>query len=127
MSGTRSIADSQAPRTRSAVSNGSRLFVEDMDGRSAHYRRYRDLVSAFISDVGGDPSEAQRQVIRRASALSVWCEAVDARMTSGEDIEIGPYTTACNSLRRLLVDIGMTRTAKDITPSLAEYIEAKAT
>ena len=85
------------------------------------------MLAQFTSDVGGDPTEAKAQIIRRAVALIVWCEAEDAKMANGEDVAIALYTTACNSLRRLLLDIGLRRTAKDITPSLSEYIEAKAT
>lgn len=113
------------PTASSAVANGSRLFVESVDGRSALARRYRDLVGEFTRDIGGDPSEAQKQLIRRAASLSVWCEAVEVRLASGEDVEIGPLTTAVNSLRRILADIGLERVAKDITPSLNEYMKQR--
>ena len=114
------------PATRSAVANGSRLFVEGLDGRSALARRYRDLVAEFTRDLGGDPSEAQRQLIRRASSLAVWCEAVEVRLANGEDVDIGPYTTAANSLRRILADIGLERRARDVTPTLEQYLAQRA-
>jgi hypothetical protein len=100
------------PAHRSAVANGSRLFVEGLDGRSALARRYRDLVVEFTSDIGGDPSEAEKQLIRRAASLSVWCEAQEVRLANGEEVEIGPLTTAANSLRRILQDIGLESRAR---------------
>jgi len=114
------------PTARSAVANGSKLFIEGVDGRSAAARRYRDLVAEFTSDIGGDPSEAQKQLIRRAASLSVWCELVEVRLANGEDVDIGPLTTAANSLRRILQDIGLERRQKDITPpDLHTYLRQK--
>lgn len=109
---------------RSAVANGSRLFIEELDGRSALARRFRDLVAEFAGDLGGQDclSEAQRSIIKRAASLCVWCESIEVKLAKGEDVEIGPYTTAINSLRRLLQDIGLDRKAKDITPNLGDYV-----
>ncbi len=122
MPDARAITDTPPPTTRSAVTNGSRLFVEGLDGRSALARRYRDLVAEFTSDIGGDPSEAQKQLIRRAASLSTWCEAQEVHLANGEDVDIGPLTTAANSLRRILQDIGFERRPRDITPDLHTYI-----
>ena len=107
---------------RSAVANGTRIFVEGLDGRSALARRYRDLLATFTADMGGDPSEAQKQLIRRAASLSVWCEAVEVRLANGEDVDIGQLTTASNSLRRILQDIGLERSSKDVTPTIEQYM-----
>jgi len=114
------------PTARSAVANGSRLFVQELDGRSALARRYRDLVAEFTRDIGGDPSEAQKQLIRRAASLSTWCEAQEVRLANGDDVEIGPLTTAANSLRRILTDIGLERKPRDITPDFASYVTGNA-
>lgn len=97
------------PTARSAVANGTRLFVEGLDGRTALARRYRDLVFEFAADLGDRPSEAQRQLIRRAASLSVWCEAVEVRLANGEEVDIGKLTTASNALRRILSDLGIER------------------
>lgn len=102
------------------------MFVEGLDGRSALARRYRDLVATFTSDMGGDPSEAEKQLIRRAASLSVWCEAVEVRLANGEEVDIGTLTTAANSLRRILQDIGLDRRQRDVTPTITEYMSARA-
>ena len=66
------------PEARSRVSNGKDLFLEGVDGRSVLARRYRDILSQLTSDIGGDPSEAQSIIIRRATQLAVWCEQAEA-------------------------------------------------
>lgn len=98
--------------TRSAVANGSRLFVDKLDGRSALARRHRDLTAEFIRDLGGEDalSEAQRQMVRRAAALSVWSEAQERRIISGEQgVDANQLVTAANTIRRLLRELGLAK------------------
>lgn len=119
------VRSAVAPRTaaqRSAVANGSRLFAETLDGRTALARRYRDLVALIGAEMGEDLTQTKQQLVRRAASLSVWCEAQEAKIAAGEDIDIGPYTTAANAVRRLLLDCGLERAAKDVTPTLDAYI-----
>ena len=68
-------------------------------------------VDAFCSGV----DEAGNAKVGKAAALIVWTEAVEAKLAGGADFDIAAYTTACNTLRRLLADIGLERKAKDIT------------
>ena len=104
------------PTARSKVSNGSACFLDGVDGRSILARRYRDILRQLISDIGGDPSEAQSIIAKRAATLATWCELCEARMAKGEDLNIQEFTTATNALRRLLADLGLERLARDVTP-----------
>lgn len=111
------------PRTRSRVSNGSALFVgDDIDERSAVARRYRDLLDDLTVHVGGDPTAAEEIIIRSAATLATWCEERAAELVSGKEIDVAKFTTSCNTLRRLLGDIGLERRAKDITDGLRASI-----
>ena len=106
-----------AKRTgRARISNGNQLFLDeaDIDGRSVTARRYRDVLSALISDLGGNPSEAQAIIARRAATLTVWAETAESAMAAGSDFDVASFTTACNALRRLLQDLGLERRMKDI-------------
>jgi hypothetical protein len=104
-------------RTRSRVSNGSTAFLNDVDGRSALARRYRDILADLKTDLGGDPSTAKVMICRRAATLAVWCEQAEAKMAEGQPVNIAEFTTASNALRRLLADIGLERKSRDVTPS----------
>ncbi|MER9816489.1 hypothetical protein [Mesorhizobium sp. M0129] len=108
-------------KQRSRIGNGTDL-LPGVDGRSPMLRRWRELVAQFVSDMGGDPPETKRTIAKRASALIVWCESAESKMANGEDLDITAYTTAANSLRRHLVDIGLERKARDITPTLEQYL-----
>lgn len=121
MPASRSNVAKRPPTTRSRVGNGNALFP-DVDGRSAEMRRYKDVFGQLVSDMGGDPSEAQTIIARRAATLAVWCEGREAAMARGESFDVGEFTTATNALRRLLTDLGLERRAKNVTPTIAEYV-----
>ncbi len=117
-----------SPTTRSRLTNGRELFLADVDGRSREARRYRDVYVALIAHLGGEAhaSETKRHLAKRASALIVWAEIEEARLATGETLDVQTYTTAVNALRRLLGDLGLERVARDVTPPLADYLKAKA-
>src|ERR1035437_1964592 len=121
LSTSRAQIEKQSPRTRSRVSNGSAV-LDGVDGRSAVARAYRDGLNELISDLGGDPSGAQSAIARRASALCVVCEQAEAEMVAGGVLDLAEFTTGANSMRRLLSDLGLERRARDITPSLSQYL-----
>jgi hypothetical protein len=110
------------PTARSRVSNGKDLFLDGVDGRSTLARRYRDILAQFVSDLGGDPSEAQSIIARRATTLACWCEQQEAKAAAGESLNIAEFATATNTLRRLLNDLGLERRMRDITPSIDSYL-----
>jgi hypothetical protein len=69
---------------RAAVTNGT-MALPDLDGRSASARRYKDILAAIVSDLGGANclSEGQRQLARRAASLSYSCEVLEAQIIGG--------------------------------------------
>jgi hypothetical protein len=82
------------PEARSRVSNGKDLFLDGVDGRSALAR----------------------------TQLAVWCEQAEADAAAGKALNIGEYATATNTLRRLLLDLGLERRMRDITPNIDAYL-----
>ena len=53
-------------------------------------------------------------------------ERVEAEHANGGKFNISEYTTAVNTLRRLLADIGLERVAKDV-PNLSEWLRRRET
>jgi hypothetical protein len=87
----------------SKVTNGQTLFIEDVDGRSVYARRYRDLYQGFLSEVTrkGADEEVHRQVCRRAAALCVQAEGMEAELARGEEIDVSLYFTLTKTLLRV--------------------------
>ena len=116
------------PEARSAVTNATRL-VQGADGRSVIARRYRDVFSEIANDLGGQDviSEAQRQLVRRAAMLSVYCESVESDMAQGSQIDTDDLVRVVNALTRVLTAIGLDRRPRPSdTPTLQEYLKAKS-
>jgi hypothetical protein len=103
-----------APRpvnNRARVTNGSRLLA-GVDGRSAEARRYRDLVSSFAADLGGDPiklSELVKALIRQAAATIVVSEKMQAAIVRGEVVDLEQATRVANTASRCLARLAATR------------------
>src|ERR1700730_9349718 len=114
---------------RSAVSNGLRRapLSGEIDGRTSTARRFRDIVETVTADLGGKDllSEGQRQLIRRASALSIMCESVEADLVRDMPFDVANYLTATNSLRRVLETLGIERKSRDVSPATVFRIRCK--
>lgn len=122
--------DINAPRprnNRSKVSNGTRLFVEPLDGRTSAGRRFKDLVADFAGDLGGRDrlSEGQKQLIRRASLISTICEKAEAEAVQERPFDVAEYAVLTNALGRVLKLLGVERKAKPVQ-DFRTYMEAKA-
>jgi len=113
------------PRARSRVSNGNAL-LPGVDQRSTIARRYKDILSSLISDQGGADglSEARLQLCRRFAAAACLSEAMEAKLANGEVIDLAEHALLSSTLVRLAQRIGLDRRARNITPSIKDYIES---
>jgi hypothetical protein len=104
-------------------------LLEGVDGRSAWARRLRDLIELHGTDLGGldELSEAQRALIRRASALTVELEHLEMQFATRDATadELDLYSRLSNTLRRLHETLGLERRPKDVKPTLSEYLRQR--
>jgi hypothetical protein len=109
---------------RDKLTNGSKA-LPDTDGRLRIARRFRDIAAAILVDQGGAElcSESRRQLIRRFSAACVLAEDLEGRLARGEEIDVERHALLCSTLTRLAQRIGIDRRAKNITPSVKDYLE----
>ena len=103
--------------------NGSAL-LPGVDGRSTMARRYRELVAAMESDLGGNLPAAKQAIVLRAATLIAWAEQAEAEFARTGEMDVQQFTTATNALRRLLADIGLERKVRDV-PDLRQWLESK--
>src|SRR5215831_17156931 len=127
--GVRSVRLYRA-KARSRVTNG-RGLLPNVDGRTLWVRRFRDLLALHLSDLGGSDraSEAEKAIVRRSATLIVELERLEmcfAAAGQATDHQLELYQRTANTLRRLLEAVGLERRPKDVTPSLGEYLKAKA-
>jgi hypothetical protein len=116
-------------RFSSQVTTGRRTFAEGGNGRGAWARRWRDLVASHASDLGGEGlSEAQISLCRGAATIECELEAMEARISEGQKVDIALYARLTNCLSRLLELVGMKRRGRPIDPTseLAKALEGYA-
>ena len=124
----RTTSATRAPALRSAVTNGTRVFLTRGGELSVVGRRWKDLYLAIVVDRGGvgQLSEGQRQLARRIATLAVEAEIMEAERAEGKDLDLDAYVTLTNALGRALGRLGLGRVPKDVTPDLATYLASKA-
>jgi hypothetical protein len=95
-------------------------LLPGLDGRSATARRFRDLVNAFVADMGGLDrcSEVRLGLVRRLAATTTQAEMLEARMVNGE-------ATLASTTVRLSQRLGLERRARNVTPSVGQYLAAR--
>jgi hypothetical protein len=114
----------RSPMHRARNTNGSN-FLPGIDGRSHQARRMYDVAAQVAVDLGGADrlSETRISLIRRFASLSVLLEEQEVLIARGEPVDVSAYSHMASTLVRLALRIGLKRTAKDITPTLAEYLK----
>jgi hypothetical protein len=117
----------RSSKQRSRLTNGTAL-LPDIDGRSAIARRFKDITSGILTDQGGADqcSESRLQLVRRFAAAAVLAEQLESRLANGEQIDVQEHALLCSTLARLASRIGINRVAKNVTPTLSEYLTGAA-
>ena len=107
------------PTTRSRVTNHKDL-LPGLDGRSSTARRYRDLVGAFLADMGGPDqcSDIRLGLLRRLAAVTVQAEVLEARMVNGEAVDVATLCQLASTAMRLSSRLGLERVMLKDTDSL---------
>lgn len=103
-----------ASKTRSRVSNGAHLFVDYGNGHGAWARRFKDIYTDLIDDLGGIDklSAGQIQLCRRAATLSVFAEKIEGQLASGNidaTFDQDQYGRLADRLARTLEKLGIER------------------
>jgi hypothetical protein len=107
---------------RSAVTNGSKLLV-GIDGRSPTARRFRDLVQAYETEVGGDLSQTERSMIKTAATLTLTAEMKQAQIVNGEMVDTDDLIRLSSEVRRILAEIaGKAGKRKPAGPTLSQLL-----
>ena len=123
----RAPGEARPPRLRSAVTNGTKLFVDG--AHEGHWaRRFRDLVQLHEEDLGPREtlSEGQRSLCRRIATIEVTLEQWEGQLSKGEDIDLGAYREMTGQLTRTLNALGIKRVARDRTPTIDAIIAGHA-
>ena len=93
------------------------LTLSSLDGRTSAARRIKSWETQIMTDLGGDLTEAQRSIMRRAAVLSAILEDQEAHWATGTPLTLNDYCSATNVLRRLLTTLGIERVQRSVNGS----------
>ena len=102
---------------RSRITNHKDL-LPGIKGSTRAARRYRDLVNAFLLDMGGveQCSDIKIGLLRRLAAVTVQAEVLEAKMVNGEGegIDVATLCTLASTTVRLSQRLGLERIPRNI-------------
>ena len=112
---------------RSRLTNAKQLLLDPskIDGRSALYRRYRDVANAILADQGGidQCSESRKHLIRRFAAAAVLSEQIETQIVNGEPVDITEFAQLSSTLVRITNHLGLERIPKMVNGFAGEVID----
>ncbi len=120
---------SRTGKTPSKGGDKARLLsLSDLDRRTKAARAAFDLRDRIVADLGGEEmiSAMKAQIVEAAAVMGAMLADAAARYLTGKPIDLAEYTTLANAQRRLLADLGLERQARDVSPSLTEFMARKA-
>ena len=88
------------------------MRLADLDGRTKVRKAAEKMFNDLVEDMGGERhviGAGKRAIAESAAVLKAAADDMGARYLIGEPIDITAYATIANSLRRLLVDVGLER------------------
>src|SRR5262249_22951817 len=123
-----SVPSSSAPRLRARVTNHKDL-LPGVKGTSSAARRFRDLVNAFITDMGGADqcSDIKLGLLRRLAAVTVQSELIEAKMINGEAVDVATLCTLASTTVRLSQRLGIERVPRDTGLTLNDIMREHQT
>jgi hypothetical protein len=107
------------------VGRRARPLLDQVDGRSALYRRYRDIANAILQDSGGvdQCSESRKHLIRRFAAAAVLAEQIETRIVRGEPVDIAEFAQLSSTLVRITNHLGLERIPRIVNGFAGEVID----
>jgi hypothetical protein len=87
--------------------------------------RVEALTEKYLRDLGRNLSEARRSLLRRAIMLQVVCEVADHAFLEGKSLDSDAYTKNTNTLRRMLMDLGLDRKTNSGVTDLSRYLASR--
>ena len=100
------------------------LCLADLDGRTRSAQLVGRTIDALVADLGGDDalSAAEHLIVRRAAIAGAMSEDLAARWLTGDPVDPAIFATLANVERRQLETVGIKRRARNVTPSLTDYL-----
>jgi hypothetical protein len=102
-----------------------RLIDRDqIDRRTKAFLKFDAIASGIADDLGGNErlSTVQKHLVEAFAGVALAVNDLNARLLLGEEIDIVEQSQAVSTMVRVAQRIGISRVARDVTPSLADIM-----
>jgi hypothetical protein len=112
--------------------NGQRkvrlLGRDSLDGRTRARKQFDAIASGIAADLGGEDrlSTVQKHLVEAFAGCALTLNDINARVLLGEPVDLLAYSQAVSTLVRVAAKIGVGRVPRDVTPTLADYLQQQA-
>ena len=123
-----SDGDTTTMDARSATGPSHKKFKlltrESLDGRTSAARKFDAVAHAIAEDLGGEGklSAIEKHLVEAFAGVSVHLADLHTRLLLGEPINIMEHSTAVSTMVRIAQRVGVRRIARDVTPSVKDYV-----
>lgn len=106
----------------------SGIALPRVDQRTIPAMRYRALLDSYTSELGGNPSEADKALIQQIAAMQLRIEQMQAAIVEGRDVDPDQIIRLSSEHRRLLTTLRgkASKRKPDAPTALAEYLAQRA-
>jgi hypothetical protein len=100
------------------------ISMSDLDPRTKAAQVALETREAIISDLGGSDqlSTLERLAAEHAALAAAVTQDAYARWLQGQEVSLPEISTIQNVFLRIAGALGFNRRAKDVTPSVSEYL-----
>jgi hypothetical protein len=118
--------DAPAKRRNKGRIRPQLLTRAELDGRTTAAKVFDRLVADIEADLGGRDqlSTIERALVEAFAGAAVTLHHLNTKLALGEQIELSDHASAVSAMVRVATRLGVSRRAKDVSPTLAEYLRA---
>jgi hypothetical protein len=115
----------QKPVRKHRASRTQLLTRRTLDRRTNAAKLFDRLVVDIEGDLGGADqlSTIERALIEGFAGACVSLQHLNTKLALGEEIDLGQHATAVSALVRIASRLGLQRRARDVGPTLTDYLK----
>jgi hypothetical protein len=100
------------------------LTRAQLDKRTSAAQQFDAIARAIAQDLGGEGnlSTVQKHLVEAFAGCAVHVGHINALLALGKEIDIVEHSQAISTMVRVASRIGINRVAKNVTPSVKDYI-----
>jgi hypothetical protein len=100
------------------------LTRSQIDKRTAAAQEFDAIAKAIAQDLGGEDrlSTVQKHLVEAFAGCAIHVGHINALLALGQDVDILVHSNAISTMCRVASRIGTQRIARDVTPSVKDYV-----